>query len=124
MSITEAISSVFHNYANFSGRARRAEYWYWTLFVAVVGAILSSCAGFMNGGDGGANIFTILSSIFSLATFIPSLAVSWRRLHDIGRSGGWFFIGLIPVIGWIPLLIWYCKDGEPGENQYGPSPKY
>ena len=122
VSFVEAVKSGFRNYANFSGRARRSEYWYWVLFT-VLGTLVFSFIGGMifHTEDGGVNI---LQSIFSLATLVPGLSISWRRLHDIGKSGGWYFLGLIPLVGSIILLIWYCKDGEPGDNQFGPSPKY
>jgi uncharacterized membrane protein YhaH (DUF805 family) len=64
-----------------------------------------------------------LTYVYSLAIFIPSLAVCVRRLHDIGRSGWWYLIGLIPVIGWILLIVWFCTDSQPGANKWGPNPK-
>ncbi|MBR0411423.1 MAG: DUF805 domain-containing protein [Eubacterium sp.] len=118
MSITEAISSVLHNYANFSGRARRSEYWYWTLAVSVINSILTTI-----GQNSNIALITGLAGIFSLATLIPGLAVGVRRLHDIGKSGGWLFIALVPIVGWILLLVWYFRDSDPGDNQYGPCPK-
>lgn len=122
VSFVEAVKSGFRNYANFSGRARRSEYWYWVLFTVLGTLVLSIIGGMIfHTEDGGVNI---LQSIFSLATLVPGLSISWRRLHDIGKSGGWYFLALIPLVGSIILLIWYCKDGEPGDNQYGPSPKY
>ena len=122
VSFVEAVKSGFRNYANFSGRARRSEYWYWVLFTVLGTLVLSFIGGMIfHTEDGGVNI---LQSIFSLATLVPGLSISWRRLHDIGKSGGWYFLGLIPLIGGIILIIWYCKDGEPGDNQFGPSPKY
>ena len=118
MSFTEAVTSAFTKYATFSGRARRSEYWYFALFNMVVGLVLTFIGGM---------IFRdkpqMLSSIYSLAALIPNLAVSWRRLHDIGRSGGWYFLWLVPIVGWIILLIWMCTDSQPGDNQYGPCPK-
>jgi uncharacterized membrane protein YhaH (DUF805 family) len=107
---------VLKKYAVFSGRAQRAEYWYFFLFniiVAVVLAALDQMLGFGN----------ILSGIYTLAVLLPGIGVGVRRLHDIGRSGWWLLIGLIPVIGFIVLIIWYVKDSDPGENQYGPNPK-
>lgn len=70
-----------------------------------------------------ASIFSILYSLYSLAILVPSLALVWRRLHDIGKSGGWFFISLVPLVGWIILLVFLCKDSEPGDNAYGSNPK-
>lgn len=110
MTFIEAVKHVFTNYAKFSGRARRSEYWYFFLFNFVVSLLLSY-------------ILPAVSGVYSLAVLIPSLALSWRRLHDIGKAGGWYFICLVPLVGWILLLVWLCKDSQPGENQYGPNPK-
>lgn len=118
MSFGEAVKSVFGQYATFSGRARRSEYWYFVLCQILVGVALGVVALIL--GEG---VATGVESIWTLATLIPNLAVTWRRLHDIGKSGLWYFIFLVPVVGWIILLIWVCKDSEPGDNQYGPNPK-
>ena len=119
----EAVQTCFSKYATFSGRARRSEYWYFTLFHVLAFMILGIIGNMIFGSPegGGSNM---LQNIFSLATFIPGLAVSCRRLHDIGKSGKWILISLVPVIGWIVLLVFEIKDSEPGENQYGRSPKY
>lgn len=118
MSFTESIKSVFSKYATFSGRARRSEYWYFALFVFIVDLILSTVLGAISQKLG-----QTLSSLFSLAILIPSLAVCCRRLHDIGKSGWLQLLALIPVVGWIILIIWAAKDSDPGENQYGANPK-
>lgn len=120
MGFKEAIITVLNNYANFSGRARRSEYWYFVLFTSIVTGVLSILGG---NPENGRNIFTILSSLFSIAIFIPNLAVIWRRLHDIGKSGLNYFWILLPLIGWIMLLVWLARDSMPGENLYGPNPK-
>jgi uncharacterized membrane protein YhaH (DUF805 family) len=107
---------VKDNYANFKGRARRKEYWMFFLFnmlFVFVAAIIDYILG----------TFPLIYVIYVLAVIIPSLAVFIRRLHDIGKSGWWFFIGLIPIIGVIWLLVLLFTDGNPGENSYGPSPK-
>ena len=121
MTFKEAVTHVFENYANFSGRARRSEYWYFTLFSILVTTALSVLAAI--GGDRLATVFRGLSGLVSLAMFIPGLAVCWRRLHDIGKSGACWFLILIPLVGAIILLVWYCRDSEPGDNIYGPNPK-
>ena len=113
-----AKSCITEKYADFNGRARRAEYWSFTLCVGVISAVLSTLAQSTGWG-----IFNVLSGLFSLAIVVPGLAASWRRLHDIGRKGTWWFIGLIPLVGWIILIVWYCQEGEPGDNEYGPDPK-
>lgn len=114
MSFTEAVSSVFSKYATFSGRARRSEFWWFALF----NLIASVVAGFIDNAVLG---ISLLGAIYGLATILPGLAVGCRRLHDIGRSGWWLLIGLIPLVGWIILIVWYVKEGTPGENEYGPA---
>ncbi len=108
------------NYAGFSGRSQRAEFWYFMLFymliyIAVV--FIETAVGLNASGVG------ILSLIFSLAMFLPSLAVSVRRLHDTDRTGWWVLIGLVPLLGLIVLIIFYVQDSTPGPNKYGPNPK-
>lgn len=116
MSIIDAVKSVFTQYVGFSGRARRSEYWWFCLANIIINSILSGL---------GRNIglFSVLSGIYGLAVLLPALAVAVRRLHDIGKSGWWFLLNLIPLVGQIILIVWYCKDSEPGENQYGANPK-
>ncbi len=109
-------------YADFSGRARRKEYWMFFLFYVIFSTVLSIIDGFIGWGFADGN-FGILYLLFALATLIPYLAVFVRRLHDIGKSGWWYFIILIPVVGVIWLIILLATDGEPGENQYGLNPK-
>ena len=116
MSFTEAIKSVFSQYAGFSGRARRSEYWYFVLFNFIVSFVLGLLGQ-------AASIFSILSGIVSLALLVPGLAVAIRRLHDIGKSGWYLLFVLIPLVGSIILIIWCCKDSDPGDNAYGPNPK-
>ena len=106
---------VRDNYANFNGRASRQEYWMFFLF----NIIFAFVAGFVDGFLG----LGFLELIYVLAVFIPGLAVGVRRLHDVNKSGWWLFISLIPIIGAIWLLILLCTDSNPGENNYGPSPK-
>jgi uncharacterized membrane protein YhaH (DUF805 family) len=107
---------VLKQYAVFSGRARREEYWMFLLFNIIIDLVLGGIEG-LAGGPG------ILGIIYSLAVLIPSIAVSVRRLHDTDRSGWWLLIGLIPLIGAIVLLVFMVQDSQPGENQYGPNPK-
>ena len=106
---------VLKKYAVFSGRARRKEIWYFILFDAIFAFVL----GFIDSLIG----IYVLSSLYSLAVLLPSLGVSIRRLHDTGRTGWWIFIGLIPLIGAIILLVFFVTDSQPETNQYGPSPK-
>jgi uncharacterized membrane protein YhaH (DUF805 family) len=107
---------VMRNYVGFTGRARRKEYWMFFLInaiIAVVLAILETLIG----------IPGVLSTLYSLAIFLPSLGVTVRRLHDMGKSGWWILISLIPIIGGIILLIFTCLDSQPGTNKWGPNPK-
>ena len=108
---------VLKKYAVFEGRARRKEYWYFTLFNAIFMALslLISLVLF--------DFTFILVWIYILATMIPGLAVSVRRLHDTGRSGWLYLLFLIPLVGTILWLVFMAEDGTPGENQYGPNPK-
>ena len=106
---------VLKKYAVFSGRTRRMEYWMFLLINCLITVVLGTFEG-LSGIIG-------LSLIYSLAVLIPGIAVSIRRLHDTNRSGWWFLIGLIPIVGAIVLLIFMVQDGQPKENQYGPDPK-
>ena len=114
--------TVLKKYAVFSGRARRKEYWYFVLFnvlIAIVLAILDY-AIVTAGAAGGMGV---LGGLYMLAVLIPGLAVAIRRLHDTNRSGWWFLIVLVPLIGAIVLLVFLLQDSQPSENQYGPNPK-
>lgn len=111
----DAVKSVYTNYVNFQGRARRSEYWWFYLFYLVVGIILVSTEASMSGT-------MVLYTIFVLATFIPALAVTVRRLHDTSRSGWWILIAFVPIIGGIWLLVLLVLDSH-AENKYGPNPK-
>lgn len=113
---------VMRNYANFSGRARRKEYWMFILFnfiFACAAAIADNILGITFGQIG----YGFLYFAYGLVTFIPSTAVSVRRLHDVGKSGWFLLIALIPIIGAIWLLVLMCIDGDHGDNKYGPNPK-
>ena len=99
---------VLQNFANFGGRARRSEYWYFVLFNIIISFVL----GFI----GGLSDFTWLSNLYSIAILVPSIAVGVRRMHDVGKSG-WFL--LIPIYN----LILACTEGQKGDNEYGTDPK-
>jgi uncharacterized membrane protein YhaH (DUF805 family) len=117
MKFDQAIKSLFSNYATFSGRARRSEFWFAQLFLSL-SALSASVVDTVLFGvsiDGFGAVYTI----FVLATVVPSLAVTWRRLHDMGKSGGFFFIGLIPLVGIILLIVWLATDSQPGANKFG-----
>jgi uncharacterized membrane protein YhaH (DUF805 family) len=114
---------VLKNYAVFSGRARRTEYWMFVLFniiFCIVASILDRILGTTIQGAilGGAVYY-----LYCLAVLIPGLAVAVRRLHDIGKSGWFLLIALIPIVGAIWLLVLLCTDGNAIENKYGANPK-
>ena len=113
---------VLKKYAVFNGRARRKEYWMFVLFSIIIGIVLRIIDNLI-GLDEGSFTTVLLSSLYSLAVLIPSLAVSVRRLHDTNRSGWWLFISLVPFVGPIVLLMFLVTDSHPDENQYGPNPK-
>ncbi len=112
----------WNQYADFSGRARRKEYWIFSLINGVIIIILYILQMVMIESTLWL-IFPIVFFLYALAVFLPSLAVNIRRLHDIGKSGWWYLIYLIPIIGSIWLLVLMCLDSEPGENQWGENPK-
>ena len=115
MTFGAAISSVLTQYTGFSGRARRSEYWYFVLFNVLVSIVAGVIDTALNS--------PVLAIIVGLGLLLPSLAVTFRRLHDTGRSAWWILIGLIPLVGGIVLLVFQCQDSEPGANRFGPSPK-
>ena len=103
---------AFQKYADFNGRSRRSEYWYFVLINTLIiwGIILIEFA---------LGTYGILAALYSLGVIVPAFAVTVRRLHDTGRSGWSILLGLIPVIGGIILLIFLLQDSQPGENQFG-----
>ena len=109
-------------YAVFSGRARRTEYWMFALIntiISIVAMVLDNVLGTTT-EDKRSGLF---SGLFALATLLPSVAVYVRRLHDVGKSGWWMFIGLIPIVGVIWLFVLTVTDSQPGDNEYGENPK-
>lgn len=110
------------NYANFNGRARRQEYWMFTLFHVIIVFVLAFLSGALaESADSPVALIVLL--IYVLATFLPALAVTVRRLHDTGKSGWYYLLTLIPYIGGIILLVFTVQNGDVGPNQYGPDPK-
>ena len=99
MTFGQSIKTCFSKYADFSARASRSEFWWWVLFTFLVSAGLGM-------------ISEIVAGLFSLATLLPYLAVGARRLHDTDRSGWWQLLSLIPIIGWIVLLIWFVQEAK------------
>ena len=121
MSFQDAVRTCLQQkYVDFSGRARRSEYWYFFLFtiiVSIVAGIIDGILGTRNSSGTG-----LVGAIASLALLLPGLGVGARRLHDTGRSGWWLLIGLIPLVGAIVLLVFFVQDSQT-DNQYGPNPK-
>ena len=99
-------------YGTFDGRATRSEYWYWTLF----SIIFSFAAGIVDAVIG---TVSLVSGVFWLAILVPTLAVSARRLHDIGKSGWWQLLYLIPGIGGLILLVFFCLPSQEAANRFG-----
>lgn len=108
--------SVLKDYATFTGRARRAEYWMFTLVNIIIAVVLAVLATQLES-------LSILYMLYSLAVLIPGIAVSIRRMHDIGKSGWMILLGFIPIVGVIILIVMFCGDSQPGDNEYGPNPK-
>ena len=126
MNMQTAVPTVFRKYVVFSGRATRSEFWWWILFIVLVSVALSMIDGAVIAPMTGHETFDPeagqpLQLLFNLATLLPTLAVTVRRLHDTDRSGWWILLGLIPIIGNLILLWWYIQSGTEGENQYGPA---
>ena len=121
MGFAEAVQSCFKQYVGFTGRARRSEYWWFALFGLIVGIVANLIDTVLGTMSEDTNV-GVLGTIVSLALLLPTLAVAIRRLHDTSRTGWWILIGLIPIVGWIVLIVFYVQDSH-ADNQYGPSPK-
>ena len=136
----EAIKLGFKNYVNFRDRTRRSEYWFFALFIGIISLILfiiSICT--LKKVETSSYSYPyvyyyryyeinpflqIINYLWSLATLMPIICIQIRRLHDTGKSGVYLFLHLIPLVGSIKLIVYYCQDSEPGQNLYGPCPKY
>jgi uncharacterized membrane protein YhaH (DUF805 family) len=132
----EAIGICFSKYAVFTGRAGRSEFWWWSLFQFLVAAAfdamvipqqlhdLESAAttGVMPTLDTTHATVQLIGSLFSLLLLLPTVAVTVRRLHDIGKSGWWYVFGIIPLLGWFTMLLWLCRKGTEGSNRFGTNP--
>ena len=109
MNFGQAISTCFKNYATFTGRASRPEFWWFFLFQLLVSLATSMVSDILNG-------------LAMLVLLLPGLAVGARRLHDIGKSAWLLLLWLIPLIGWVILIVWACQKSDPAGNVYGPPP--
>jgi uncharacterized membrane protein YhaH (DUF805 family) len=118
MNFQAAVATCFSKYATLAGRASRSEYWYFFLFYLLANAVTAILDTALFRGSG----FSPLNSITALVLLAPSLAVGVRRLHDTGRSGWWMLLLLVPLIGQIVLIVWFCTRGDPQPNRFGPPP--
>ena len=116
MNFAESISFCFSNYANFNGRGRRSEYWWFYLFTQIL-SLGGSVLDFTTTGHG----YGVMYWITALVTIIPAIAAGARRLHDINKSGWWILLS-ITIIGLIPLVYWACLKGDEGDNRFGSNP--
>ncbi len=115
MGFMEAVKSVFSRYVDFQGRSPRSEYWWFSLFVILFVLVMMLATMVIP-------FLAILLLIFYLGIILPMLAVTIRRLHDLDKSGWWIFIQLVPIVGPLLLLYWFCTKGTDGDNQFGPDP--
>ena len=117
LSFKEAVETVLmQNYCNFTGRASRSEYWWYVLFNACVSIAVAIVFCWSQ------DVYNIVNGVVCLALLLPGLGVAVRRLHDINKSGWWLLIGLVPILGAILLIVWFCKDSDMTPNEYGPVP--
>lgn len=123
MGPNEAVRTVLNKYTDFSGRARRSEYWWFQLAYVVALLVVELLFVLVRNSTAGAVVVGLLVAALALGLLLPALAVLVRRLHDTGRSGWWYFISLVPFVGSIVLLVFLAQDSQPGGNQYGASPK-
>jgi uncharacterized membrane protein YhaH (DUF805 family) len=114
MGFGDAIRSCWAKYATFTGRAPRSEYWYFVLFQVIVSLIAGVISAEVE--------LNLISTLVEVLLFLPGLAVGVRRLHDIDKSGWWLLLGLVPIIGWVFIIIWACTKGTLGPNRFGPDP--
>lgn len=109
------LTVIKEHYADFKGRARRKEFWMFMLINWVISMVLAIIGSLIH--------FTLLGSIYSLAVLVPTLGVGVRRLHDMGKSGWWYLIALVPIVGAIYLIYLWCQDSQAEANEWGANPK-
>lgn len=119
VSFSQAVRMAFDSYCRFQGRSSRSEYWWWVLFIFILGSALSLLELLLGFSSTAAQA---TNGLLSLALLLPGLGLSVRRLHDINKSGWWILLGLIPVAGAIVLIIWFAQNSQMQDNQYGPVP--
>ena len=124
MTYQESVRSVLSNYATFSGRASVSEFWWFYLFTLLISMAFSVLGLIFHDSNGEPALWIIiLQGLFGLAILLPSIAVAVRRMHDIGKEGGWIFINLVPLIGWIWFIVLAATPGQLGDNRFGPMPR-
>lgn len=123
MTFGQSISRCFSKYCTFTGRASRSEYWWWILFTAIIGLLFGIPSGLQSIHESSPSGLPVISYIVSAVLFFPSLGVLFRRLHDTGKSGWWWLIGFIPVVGTIILIVFCCQPSQTFPNQYGGVPE-
>ncbi len=116
------LEALTKKYATLEGRARRSEYWYFVLFY-VLAAVALSIVDVVVGTYHEESGFGLFSGLFMLATLVPSIAITARRLHDTDRSGWWQLLYFIPLLGAVVMLVFMVLDSQPGANRFGPNPK-
>ncbi|KJV10960.1 hypothetical protein VZ95_01560 [Elstera litoralis] len=114
MNFQESVQTCLRKFFDFQGRASRSEYWYFTLF-----SIVASVAASLFEPESMSGVF---SGLVSLGLFFPSFAVFFRRMHDIDKSGWWWLLWLVPIIGWIVLIVLNVTKGTTGPNRFGDDP--
>ena len=112
-------TDVIRKYAVFNGRAARPEFWWFVLFNIIIAAVIN----LVFSAIGGRNSGQVVSDLYSLAVLLPSLGVGIRRLHDTNRTGWWYLLVFLPIIGWIVLIVFLAMASDPGSNNYGPNPQ-
>lgn len=123
MDFQTAIKTCFSKYVTFSGRASRSEFWWFMLFIIAGNFVLGFIDLMLFGRSADGSAVSILGALFSLAVFLPSIAVGVRRLHDVDRSGWWYLLVLIPLIGGLILIVFFfIHRGTPGPNRFGEDP--
>ena len=108
LGFVEAIKLASSRILDFNSRSRRSEFWWWFLFAIIIGLL---------------SLIPVIGWLLAIIMFLPNLSIQIRRLHDTGRSGWYWLLAFIPLIGFICLLVFYLQDSKPGENEYGPNPK-
>lgn len=123
MGFQDAVRAGFSNYATFTGRASRPEFWWFALFVFLGNIVVGLADRFLFGTGFDGSSVSLLGAIFGLVVLLPTVAVGVRRLHDIDKSGWWYLLILIPVLGYLIVIFFCIQRGVEGPNRFGPDPR-